>query len=68
MKVKDNTKFRFEEIGEGTCFKWCEKYFVKTQIDAIEPWKNAVCLEDGHIYGFKGGEYVTIVNAELNID
>lgn len=68
MKVKDNNKVFFEELIEGDCFMWCEKYFMKEQTDVTSKWRNAVCLEDGHIYAFKGDEKVTIVNAELNID
>lgn len=68
MKVKDNNKVFFEELIEGDCFMWCEKHFIKTKAEKAFEWVNAVCVENGHIYAFKGDEYVTIVNAELNID
>lgn len=73
MKVIRETKKRtvhFFNLCRGDVFLFCEKPFIKTyicKIDTPENFINAVCLNDGELYGFNAWDEVELVDAELTI-
>lgn len=69
-EAKDRTIYFFD-LRIGDAFLFCEKPFIKTctyKIDTTDNFFiNAVCLNDGEMYGFNSWDKVELVDAELTI-
>ena len=73
MKVIRETGKRtvpFSDLHIGDVFLFCEKPFIKTytyRINTTDNFINAVCLNDGEVYGFNVCGAVEPIDAELTI-